>query len=80
MFAQDLGWNATNALRRDLALHCLRLDLSFHKLHTPGELIERVDGDVTALANYFSRFVLQILGNCLLIAGILASFSAKICA
>jgi ABC-type multidrug transport system fused ATPase/permease subunit len=72
MLAQDVGWNATNALRRDLALHCLRLDLSFHKLHTPGELIERVDGDVTALANYFSRFVIQIMGNCLLIVGILA--------
>ncbi|MEP6694899.1 MAG: ABC transporter transmembrane domain-containing protein, partial [Chloroflexota bacterium] len=24
---EDLGWTATNALRADLALHCLRLDL-----------------------------------------------------
>src|SRR5207249_3240353 len=48
----NVGWAATNALRADLALHCLRLDLPFHKTHTPGELIERVDGDVTLLARF----------------------------
>ena len=36
-----VGWTATNRLRHDLARHCLRLDMSFHKSHTPGELIER---------------------------------------
>ena len=30
------------ALRADLAEHCLRLDMSFHNAHTPGEMIERV--------------------------------------
>jgi ABC-type multidrug transport system fused ATPase/permease subunit len=69
--ARDTGALTTDALRRDLALHLLRLDLSFHKLHTPGELIERVDVDASALANYFSRFTLQVVGNGLLLAGIL---------
>ncbi len=69
--AENLGWTATNALRADLALHCLRLDMSFHKTHTPGELIERIDSDVTTLANLFSQFVIQVLGNALLIAGVL---------
>src|SRR4051812_31148701 len=41
---ERLAWIATNALRADLTLHCLRLDLSFHKARTPGELIERIDG------------------------------------
>ncbi|HEV7216060.1 MAG TPA: ABC transporter transmembrane domain-containing protein, partial [Chloroflexota bacterium] len=50
-----VAWTATNELRADLALHCLRLDLSFHKARTPGELIERIDGDVTAMANFFSQ-------------------------
>ena len=68
---EDLGWTATNALRADLALHCLRLDLSFHKARTAGELIERIDGDVTALAAFFSRFVVNVLGNVLLLIGIL---------
>lgn len=68
---EDLGWTATNALRADLALHCLRLDLTFHKARTSGELIERIDGDVTALATFFSRFVVNVLGNVVLLIGIL---------
>ncbi len=68
---EDLGWTATNALRADLALHCLRLDLGFHKARTPGELIERIDGDVTALAAFFSRFVVNVLGAALLLVGVL---------
>src|SRR5688572_28747860 len=55
-----VGWTATNALRADLMRHCLRLDLGFHKRHTPGQVIERIDGDVTAMANFFSQFVIQI--------------------
>jgi ATP-binding cassette subfamily B protein len=68
-----VGWTATNALRADLMAHCLRLDLGFHKQHTPGRLIERIDGDVTAMANFFSQFVIQILGNLLLVVGIVAA-------
>jgi ATP-binding cassette subfamily B protein len=66
-----VGWEATNRLRADLMRHCLGLDLPFHKSHTPGELIERIDGDVTLLANFFSQFTINILGNALLVAGIL---------
>jgi ABC-type multidrug transport system fused ATPase/permease subunit len=69
--AENVGWTATNRLRRDLALHCLRLDLAFHGAHTPGELIERIDGDVTALASFFSRLIIQVLGNVLLFLGVL---------
>lgn len=68
---ESLGWTATNALRADLALHCLRLDLGFHKGRTPGELVERIDGDVTALAGFFSRFVVSVLGNVALLVGVL---------
>jgi ATP-binding cassette subfamily B protein len=49
-----VGWTATNALRADLLLHCLRLDMNFYKDHAPGEMIERVDGDVNLLGNFFS--------------------------
>ncbi len=52
--AEDVGWTATNRLREDLARHCLDLDLAFHNAHTPGELIQRLDHDVRALANFFS--------------------------
>ncbi len=45
--AQNIGLIATNRIRTDLTLHCLKLDMSFHNARTPGEMIERVDGDVT---------------------------------
>ena len=66
-----VGWQATNQLRTDLVAHCLRLDMPFHKLHTPGELIERIDGDVTALADFFSLFLVRLAGGLLLICAIL---------
>jgi ATP-binding cassette subfamily B protein len=68
---ESIGWTSTNRLRGDLAAHCLGLDLSFHKDHTPGEMIERVDGDVTTLSNFFSAFVVQMVGNGLLLVGVL---------
>lgn len=70
-FGENVAWTATNALRVDLAEHCLKLDLSFHKAHTPGELIERVDGDVNALSQFFSQFTIYVLGNAILLLGIL---------
>lgn len=69
--SEDVGWRATNRLRADLTAHCLRLDMSFHNAHTPGELIERVDGDVSTLATFFSQLVVQVWGNGLLALGIL---------
>lgn len=70
--AERVSWAATNALRADLLAHLLRLDAAFHTAHTPGELIERVDGDVATLARFFSRFVVYVLGNGLLMLGVLA--------
>ena len=70
-FGENVGWTSTNALRADLADHCLRLDMSFHNARTPGEMIERIDGDMNALSNFFSQFVVQVLGNGLLLIGVL---------
>ena len=72
VLAENVGWRATNALRYDLAQHCLHLDLPFHQQRTPGEMIERIDGDINALARFFSNFVVQILGNCFLLIGVMA--------
>src|SRR5438552_1534468 len=71
--SEQVGWAATNALRADLTLHCLRLDLPFHHTHSPGELVERIDGDVTIVSNFFSQFTVQFLGNILLLMGVLAA-------
>ena len=69
---ETVAWTATNALRLDLLDHALHLDATFHKDHTPGKMIERIDGDVATLSNFFSRFTIDVVGNGLLVAGILA--------
>ncbi|MEJ2758113.1 MAG: ABC transporter ATP-binding protein [Anaerolineales bacterium] len=68
-----VAWTATNELRAELAEHCLNLDMSFHNNVSPGEMIERVDGDVAELSNFFSQFVIRVLGNILLVIGILVA-------
>jgi ATP-binding cassette subfamily B protein len=68
---ENLGWKTTNQLRLDLTRHCLALDMSFHNARSPGELIERVDGDVKILANFFSQLVVQVVGSGILIVGII---------
>ncbi|RAP73466.1 ABC transporter ATP-binding protein [Paenibacillus montanisoli] len=70
-FSENLGWKTTNVLRSDLAAHCLSLDMPFHKSQTSGAIIERVDGDVNALANFFSSMIIHLVGNFLLMVGIL---------
>ncbi|UNK21276.1 ABC transporter ATP-binding protein/permease [Paenibacillus sp. N3/727] len=70
-FSENLGWKTTNKLRSELVEHCLSLDMSFHKTQTSGSLIERVDGDVNALANFFSSFIIHLFGNMMLMIGIL---------
>ncbi|MDY7106130.1 MAG: ABC transporter ATP-binding protein [Actinomycetota bacterium] len=69
--ADDLGWRTTNALRVDLTAHVLALDDGFHADHGAGELLERIDGDVGAIAGFFSRFVVQVLGSAVFLVGVL---------
>jgi ATP-binding cassette subfamily B protein len=69
--SEVVGWITTNELRADLMAHCLALDPDFHKTHTPGELIERVDGDLNGLSMFFGELLLGVLGSVLLLIGVL---------
>ncbi|WP_051935470.1 ABC transporter ATP-binding protein [Deinococcus sp. YIM 77859] len=69
-----VGWTATNRLRADLMRHLLSLDMREHKERTPGEMIERIDGDVTALSNFFSQFAVRVFGAALLLTGAVSMF------
>ena len=55
----------------DRAIAPLELDASFHAEHGAGELIERIDGDVAAIADFFARFVVQVLGSAVFLLGVL---------
>jgi len=74
---ENVAWTATNALRAELAQHCLTLDMGFHNNSSPGELIERIDGDVSELANFFSQLVIRVVGNILLLLGVLIALALE---
>lgn len=74
---QDVRWRTTNRLRADLARHALSLDMGFHNDHSAGELVSRIDGDVDALSNFFSQFVIQVIGNGLLIIGVIGVLTVE---
>jgi ABC-type multidrug transport system fused ATPase/permease subunit len=69
--ASRQAWTATNRLREEMAAHALSLDVRYHGEHPPGEMIERVDGDVHAIAEFLVTFLVDILGSALLLAGTL---------
>jgi ABC-type multidrug transport system fused ATPase/permease subunit len=69
--SEQVGWLTTNDLRADLMAHCLDLDPAFHETHPPGELIERIDGDLTGLSLFFAEFLLNVVGSLLLLVGVL---------
>jgi len=68
---QNLAWKSTNKLRSDVCKKCIDLDMSFHNEYSPGKMIERIDGDVTTLAHFFSQFSLLVVMNFVLICAIL---------
>lgn len=70
-FSERVGWTATNNIREDLATHAVSLDMSYHNDHTPGEMIERIDGDPNELGTFFSLFIFEMLGSLILLMGIL---------
>jgi len=76
-FSQNLSWSSTNLLRFDLTKHCINLDMTFHNEHKPGEMIERIDGDVNTLASFLSQFAVQLLSSLLLIVGVLVTLFTK---
>lgn len=71
LLTSDVTWKITNQLRIDLTRRCLAYDLSFHNRYTPGEMVDRIDGDVGKLNNFMSAFALKVISNNLLIVSII---------
>ena len=68
-FATVTAWHTTNQIRLQLAGHVLGLDHEFHRRHTPGELIQRVDGDVTSVSDFLGRVVPKAVGAAAMVIG-----------
>jgi ATP-binding cassette, subfamily B, bacterial len=71
-FATVSAWRTTNELRIRMTRHVLGLDHEFHRTHTPGELIQRVDGDITSVSDFLSTVVTKAFGAAVLVAGMVA--------
>jgi len=69
--ATDLAWRVTNELRSTLTRHVLNLDLAFHRSTSPGELVSRVDGDVTALSDFVARFAVKAAAALVTLVGLI---------
>ena len=70
-FAANIAWRATNKLRIAIFDHVMSLDLAFIRGRPPGDFVERVNGDVTALSRFFSTFAVSLLSNILLMVGLI---------
>ncbi|MDP2292714.1 MAG: ABC transporter ATP-binding protein [Actinomycetota bacterium] len=70
-FSTVTAWHTTNQIRLQLAEHVLGLDHEFHRRHTPGELIQRVDGDVTSVSDFLGRVVPRVAGAAAMVLGML---------
>ncbi|MFH9573831.1 ABC transporter ATP-binding protein [Streptomyces sp. NPDC017230] len=68
-----VAWRSTDRLRAHLVEHCLSRPPDFYREHPPGELVERMDGDVTRLAAVMSALLLELLAQALLVVGILVA-------
>ena len=75
--AADLAWLVTNELRSDLARHVLSLDVGFHRRTSPGELVSRVDGDVTALSEFIAQFAVKAVAAGVTLVGIVVVVGAQ---
>ena len=70
--ATRVAWTATNSLRERTARHALSLDLAFHGATSPGTLVERTDGDATAITRFFTDVVVKATSAALTLVGAIA--------
>ena len=75
VLASQIAWRATDRLRVQLLDKVLDLPLFRHDSIGPGEFAERIDGDTRQLSNLLSRFVVQVIGQGLLLVGTLVALS-----
>ena len=71
-YGNTIAWRTANELRLSLTRHVLGLDHEFHRTHTPGELIQRIDGDVTSVSDFLGRVLANIAAAILTVVGVLA--------
>ncbi|MGH8901066.1 MAG: ABC transporter ATP-binding protein [Egibacteraceae bacterium] len=75
--ATRVAWTVTNDLRERATAHTLRLELAYHATTQPGRLIERIDGDATAISTFFTGFVMKVVTAGVTVVGALLLVSRE---
>lgn len=69
---QSTGQAIMHALRREVYAHLQRLDLRYYDRHPVGRLMTRVTTDIDALNELFASGVVAVIGDVLMLVGIMA--------
>ncbi|MBS3940930.1 MAG: ABC transporter ATP-binding protein [Actinobacteria bacterium] len=65
-----LAWRAANELRVKVAAHALALGPAWHGRTTPGEVVDRVDGDATRVGELLARVVVRLAAAMVTLVGV----------
>lgn len=65
-----LAWRAANELRVRVAAHALALGSAWHGRTTPGEVVDRVDGDATRVGELLARVVVRLAAAMVTLTGV----------
>ncbi len=69
---QSTGQAIMHTLRREVYAHLQRLELRYYDRHPVGRLMTRVTTDIDALNELFASGVVAVIGDVLMLAGIMA--------
>ncbi|MFA9429019.1 ABC transporter ATP-binding protein [Egicoccus sp. AB-alg2] len=72
-----LAWLAANELRVEAARHALSLGPTWHARTTPGEIVDRVDGDATRVGELLAEVVVRLAAAVVTLAGVVALLAVQ---
>lgn len=72
-----LAWRAANDLRVRVAAHALALGSAWHGQTTPGEVVDRVDGDATRVGELLARVVVRLAAALVTLAGVVVLLAVQ---
>ncbi|GGI05060.1 ABC transporter ATP-binding protein [Egicoccus halophilus] len=72
-----LAWRAANQLRVRVAAHALALGSTWHARSTPGEVVDRVDGDATRVGELLAQVVVRLSAALVTLAGVVVLLTVQ---
>lgn len=74
---ENLGWKICDDIRIELLEKVFGYGAQYQKMNSSGGLVEKIEGDVNFLFNFFSSFLVNIVGSGLIVIGVIIFFFTK---